>query len=220
MSRIKDKLIVLTKWGMLLLVLITFAGCSNKKKVVVRNKQGSVEQEYYVDKDDPDKKIGLYMAYYPSGKPLETSTFNQDGKLDGERTLYFESGKIMVKEHYKNGVYTGPYQSYYENGGLESEGQFADNARTGLWKLYFDNPKNVLKQEVTFKDNMINGPSKEYFTNGKVFAEGNKIEISDGVDVYDGKVQVYDSLGTLLKVITYDKGRQTGKEEEKVVSSK
>jgi antitoxin component YwqK of YwqJK toxin-antitoxin module len=57
----------------------------------------------------------------------------------------------------------------------------------------------------------VNGPSKEYYANGHLNAEGNKIEISEGVDVYDGKVQVYDSAGKLQKTLLYDKGRQVSK---------
>ena len=79
------------------------------------------------------------------------------------------------------------------------------------YSLYYKDPKNVLKQEVTFKDNIINGPSKEYYPNGKLMAEGNKIEVSDGFDVYDGIVQIYDSTGQLSRTVTYEKGRQIDK---------
>lgn len=211
MNEVKDKLNVSTKWFLLLLVLITFAACSNKKKVVIKDNAGRILEEYYTLKDKPDEKTGIYTSYYESGKIKELSNFT-NGKPEGKRTLYFESGKIMVVENYKNGNYEGEYKSYFENGGLESEGQFRDNARDGIWKVYYETPKNAVKQEVTFKDNLVNGPAKEYHPNGTLIAEGNKIEIGDGVDVYDGKVQVYDSLGTLVKVLVYDKGRQISKE--------
>lgn len=210
MNEVKDKLNVRIQWLVITMLLITFAACSNKKKVVVKNDQGQVEQEYYVDKKNPDKKIGQFTGYYSTGKVMEISHF-KDGKLDGIRTLYYESGQIMVKENYKDGLYEGPYTSYLEDGSLETEGIFKDNARNGLWKLYYKDPKNVLKQEVTFKDNIINGPSKEYYPNGKLMAEGNKIEVSDGFDVYDGIVQIYDSTGQLSRTVTYEKGRQIDK---------
>jgi antitoxin component YwqK of YwqJK toxin-antitoxin module len=85
----------------------------------------------------------------------------------------------------------------------------------GLWKNYYKEPKNTLKNEMTLKENKIDGPTKEYYSNGKVNAAGNKIEIGDGIDVYDGKVQVFDSLGNLERIITYEKGRQISKEEIK-----
>lgn len=211
MNEVKDKLNVSTKWFFRLLVLITFAACSNKKKVVIQDNAGRVLEEYYTLKDKPDQKTGIYTSYYESGKIKELSNFT-NGQPEGKRTLYFESGKIMVVENYQNGKYEGEYKSYFENGGLESEGQFRDNVRDGIWKVYYETPKNVVKQEVTFKNNLVNGPAKEYHPNGTLIAEGNKIEIGDGVDVYDGKVQVYDSLGTLVKVLVYDKGRQISKE--------
>lgn len=212
MNEIKDKLNVSTIGLFLLIVLITFSSCSTKTKVVNKDNNGKIVEEYYTSKKHPDQKIGIYTSYYESGKIKELSNF-KDGKQDGKRTLYYESGKIMMEEHYRDGKYEGESTSYFEDGGIEVQGLFKDNARDGVWKVYYENPKNVLKQEVTFKDNIINGPTKEYHPNGKLAVEGNKIEIGDGIDVYDGKIKVYDTLGNLVKSITYDKGRQISKEE-------
>jgi uncharacterized protein len=212
MNGIKDKLNVSTIWFFLFAVLITFTACSTKNKVVNKDINGKVLEEYYTDKKHPDQKTGIYTSYYESGKIKELSNF-KNGVQDGKRTLYYESGKLMMVEHYRDGNYEGENISYFEHGGKEIEGVFKDNARQGLWKVYFENPKNALKQEVTFKDNLINGPCKEYYPNGKVAAEGNKVEIGDGIDVFDGNVQVYDTSGILVKRIVYEQGRQISKEE-------
>lgn len=213
MNEVKDKLNVSTKWIIVLFVLITFTACSKREKVEVKNNAGVVVESYFVDKQHPDRKTGAYNKYYDDGKILETSTYT-DGKLNGERVLFYPDGRVMQKEHYVNNQFDGPFTAYYEDGSLQQEGHYKDNMMTGVWKNYFREQKNVLKNETTLKDNRINGLYKEYYPNGKLYAEGNKIEIYEEMDVFDGKVQVYDTLGNLDKIITYDKGKQISKEEK------
>jgi antitoxin component YwqK of YwqJK toxin-antitoxin module len=195
------------------LLLAALAACNRNEKVEIKNKDGVVIESFFVDKDNPSQKIGVYTKYYDSGKILETGTY-KNGKLNGERKLYYENGHLMQSENYIDNKFEGAFNSFYEDGSKQQEGSYKDNMMSGLWKNYFQEPKDIVKNEITMQEGKINGPSKEYFTNGKVYAEGNKTEIGDGIDVYDGKVQVYDSLGTLQKTITYEKGRQVGKEEK------
>lgn len=213
MYEVKDKLNVSTKWMILLFVLITFTACSTKKKVEVMNKDGKVIESYFVEKKHPEIKTGLYQKYYDDGKLLETSTF-VDGKLQGERTLYYPNGNIMQQEHYKDNTFEGKFTAYFENGSLQQEGNYKDNMMDGLWKNYSKENKNMLQNEITLKENKINGLYKEYYPNGKLYAEGNKIELFDDMDVYDGKVNVYDTLGNLEKIITFERGKQINKEEK------
>lgn len=199
------------KWFWVMAIFLV--SCSHQKKVEIRNNNGIVIESYFVDKDDPNKKEGVYNRFYDDGKIQEVSLY-KNGKLNGERKLYQSSGKLMQTETYVNDKYEGPFKSYYDDGTLQQEGNYKDNMMSGVWKNYYQIP-NVEKNEMTLVEGKISGPAKEYYPNGKLNAEGNKIEIAEGVDVYDGKVNVYDSAGTLEKVLTYDKGRQIAKEEEK-----
>jgi len=197
-------------------VLITcfFSACESKKKVEVKNNAGVVIESYYVDKNKPDVKVGLYSKFYDDGKILETINY-KDGKQNGERTSYFPSGKIMLKENIVNNVNEGIYIAYNEDGSINQEGTYKDNKMDGVWKTYFKGQKNVLQYEAIFKNGNYNGLYKEYYPNGKLFAEGNKIQLTEELDVFDGKVQVYDSLGNLEKILIYEKGKQINKEEVK-----
>lgn len=197
-----------------MLITITFTACNSKKKIEIKNNDGIVIESYYVDKKNPDIKIGVYNKYYDDGKILEVASF-KDGKLNGERTLYYPSGKIMQKENYVDNKYEGKLTAYFEDGSLQQEAFYKDNMMSGVWKNYFKDAKNVLKEEITLKENKIDGIYKEYYPNGKLYAEGNKIQLSEDLDVFDGKVQVYDSLGVLEKILTYEKGKQIAKEEVK-----
>lgn len=215
MNKIIDKLNVRINPILLVLMLITIflIACENKKKVEIKNNAGVVIESYFVQKNNPDVKVGISTKYYDDGKILETINYT-DGKQNGERTTFFPSGKIMTKENIVNNVNDGLYITYNEDGSINQEGSYKDNKMDGVWKTYYQGQKNVLQYEAVFKDGGYHGLYKEYYPNGKLYAEGSKIQLNEDLDVYDGKVQVYDSLGNLDKILTYDKGKQISKEEK------
>lgn len=214
MDKVKVKLNVSTKWVILFFVLTTFTACSNKKNVEVKNKDGVVVESYFVDKKHPDVKVGIYNKYYDDGKILEVANYT-NGKLNGLRTLYYPSGKIMQTENYADNKYEGKFAAYFEDGSFQQEGEYKDNMMNGVWKNYFTEPKNKVKEEITLKDNHVNGPYKEYYNNGNLFASGNKKEIMEDIDVFDGEVEIYDSLinNKLIRKLHFENGRQVSKEE-------
>lgn len=214
MNIVKDKLNVCVKFLMLFFVLTIFTACSNKKKIEVKNKQGVVIESYFVEKKHPELKTGVYNKFYDDGKILETAKYI-DGKINGERTLYYQDGKIMQVENYVDNKFEGKFTAYNEDGSLQQEGNYKDNMMNGVWKNYFKEQKNKVKEEVTMKDNHIDGLYKEYYPNGNLYASGNKKEIMDDIDVYDGEVSIYDSLvsNKLIRKLHFENGKQISKEE-------
>lgn len=195
-----------TFYSLLIISVFLFTACSTRK-VEEKNIQGVVIKKYSVLKKDVTKKQGKFEAFYDSGKPLEIAEY-KDGALNGERTLFFENGKTMIVEHYDMDKMQGDYESYFENGNLKQKGTYADNKIEGIWNNYYEQPAGQIKESFTLKNGIINGVYKEFATNGKLITEGNKIEISDGLDVLDGKVIVYDSIsGKAIYNYLFDKGK-------------
>ena len=217
MNKIIDKLNVRINSFLCFIVLITllFAACESKKKVEIKNNAGIVVESYFVDKKRPEIKMGISRKFYDDGNIAEVLNYDKNGVQNGEHTLYYPSGKIMRKEMIVNNKNNGKFISYYEDGNMEQEGKYKDNKMNGVWKTYSNDVKGALKYYATFSDGKYNGLYKEYYPNGKLFAEGNKIQLTEDLDVYDGKVQVYDSLGNISRVLTYESGKQTNKEEIK-----
>ncbi len=216
MNNINLQLNVVTKRFLYLFLLTTFVACSNKELVEVKNNKGTVIESFYVDKKNPSAKIGEYKRFYDDGKILEVANYT-DGKINGKRTLYYPSGKIMQEENYVDNKFNGKFSAYNEDGSLQQEGAYVDNMMNGVWKNYFKEPKNKVKEEITLKDNHINGPYKEYYPNGNIYAAGNKKEIMDDLDVFDGEVLIYDSIQSnkLIRKLLFENGRQISKEEIK-----
>ena len=156
-----------------------------------------------IERFEVDKKTklkdGKFERLNADGSKFEVSNYEQD-VLQGERTLYFESGTAEIVEQYKDGVLDGPYITNYEEGSVKLEGQYEEGVMTGIWKQYYESGQ--VMEEVTFRDNMENGPFVEYHPNGNLKAEG---QYQDG-DKEQGLLKLYDENGELYKRMECDNG--------------
>lgn len=195
----------------LLFTVLLFSACKTKM-VEEKDLNGNILKKYSVLKKDVSKKHGAYTAYYDSSELLENANY-KDGKLDGERILYFQNGKIMSKEHYNMDNMEGAYENYYESGNIKQKGIYKNNQIADTWTNYYEQPANQIKESFTIKDGMINGLYKEYATNGTLIIEGNKIEVEVGLDFFDGKVTMFDSISKKpVMVFEFDKGKMIKKD--------
>lgn len=91
--------------------------------------------------------VGKWVYYHNKSNAIMTvEQYNTNGKLEGERYVYYENGQIA--EH-----------SNYINGKME-----------GLSKVFSE--KGVLIKEFSYKNDMLNGMSKYYNGAGQLLAEG------------------------------------------------
>ncbi len=63
---------------------------------------GSLIQKGY---NKNGKRIGVWEMFHPNGQLQLRSTYNDDGKQDGESISYYSTGKEKGKDIYKNGFY-------------------------------------------------------------------------------------------------------------------
>ena len=91
--------------------------------------------------------IGTWIYYQNKTKHvLSKDQYNNEGKLHGERLVYYENGELAQKEVYNNGKLQGPSRWYAENG-------------------------TVIK-EYAYEEGELNGPAKYYDQNGTMVLEG------------------------------------------------
>ncbi len=122
---------------------------------------------------------GLYSAYWPDGKPRETTIYAR-GVPHGKQTIYWESGQVRetginsvgkkqglwqtfrrdgtlsIETTYSQGFRTGPYASYYANGQLQWQGTYQRNKKEGLWTSYNSSGQKRL-QQLWEGNRLING---------------------------------------------------------------
>lgn len=189
---------------LLIITVLICVSCSDKKKVEVRDGQGRLTATYHVLKDDTSVMHGLYQTYNTEGIVIESYHLDM-GQLSGSRELYDDSGQLILRETYKNGLFNGPYISYHPSGLISEEGVFEQNLMVGVWKYYYDSTGNALKEEIQYTNNMENGPYKEYYSTGSLKAEG---VYKDELD--DGPFRSYHMNGQLMLEGTFSSGRREG----------
>jgi len=97
-----------------------------------------------------NQKHGTEKKYYQNGNISEISEWKNDVN-DGLTIRYYESGEIMMRIFYMNGILDGEYNVYGTNENILIQGQFENNKRDGKWIYYKDNG------HIKYELNYING---------------------------------------------------------------
>lgn len=104
-----------------------------------KNSDKIMMTENYVD----GKLHGQKNVYYEDGTLAEESNY-MNGKLHGNRKLYSETGSVLENLNYNNGELHGPAKFYNGQGEVVSEGKYKNDKHHGTWR-YYENGK--LKEE-------------------------------------------------------------------------
>jgi antitoxin component YwqK of YwqJK toxin-antitoxin module len=168
-----------------------------KIEVIDENTGNTKEIQYFRKADS--LATGKWQTFFPNGNLLEERLY-ENGKLNGVRLLYNESGGLEIEEHYVNDQFHGPYLAYFKNGEIRVKGQYINNEMVGEWSYYYEN--GSLKETVTFENNMENGPFEEFYPDGTVKAKGTYLE----GDHEHGKLELFDSTGVLERIMECERG--------------
>lgn len=83
-----------------------------------------------------------------------------DRQFEGEWKYYHEnSPALMTVEQYKNGKLTGERRVFYKNGKLAEVATYSDGIKNGPYKKYAENEKSVVLEEVAFVNGKEHGPA-------------------------------------------------------------
>jgi antitoxin component YwqK of YwqJK toxin-antitoxin module len=105
-------------------------------------------QEFYNDEGKLNEKKSVY---YISGQLAETMHYKK-GVLNGESLSYSEQGKLLRVENYKDNLFHGVYKTFDGKGNPLEEGQYFNDERKGIWKFY-KNGKLIEERDLTRKSN-------------------------------------------------------------------
>lgn len=108
---------------------------------------------------------GSFIDYYLNGKKQgEGSMLN--GKLNGERKLYYTDGQISDFMVYENGIPSGMEKRFYQDGNIMQKGEFKNGIEIGVWEMY--HPNGQLKQRANFIDGKMDGEAISYYSTGEI----------------------------------------------------
>jgi antitoxin component YwqK of YwqJK toxin-antitoxin module len=89
-----------------------------------------------------EQKDSLWL-YYDNQGHLKSQENYKNGKLNGQRVVYYEpiNGQYVVAkfEYYSNGVRNGQFKEYYPNTKLKGEGIYKTGNLSGIVKYYRQN---------------------------------------------------------------------------------
>ncbi len=97
-----------------------------------KNSTAKMIEEHY---NDEGKLEGDRNVYYKNGSVAEKS-FYKNGKLDGEAKWFSESDILIKLSHYKDNELNGKTINYDTPGNKTAEGDYIANQKKGIWKYY------------------------------------------------------------------------------------
>ncbi|CAN1529154.1 MORN variant [Flavobacteriaceae bacterium] len=113
---------------------------------------------------------GLWKYYHKSSKTIMTLENYKNGKLEGIRTVYYPSGKIVDETIYKNGLKEGVYKKYSDTGIVLEKSFFKNNEYEG--EAVYKDPNDLVIAKGVFKDGKKVG-MWQFFVDGKLTKEEN-----------------------------------------------
>ncbi|WP_242157871.1 toxin-antitoxin system YwqK family antitoxin [Aestuariivivens sediminis] len=114
------------------------------------NGQDLLTVEHY---DHNGKLNGERLVYYDNGEVAEIQHYN-GGLLDG-KSKWFSEDQIVLKEYiYVNGELHGPAKYFDPKGALIAEGEYKKGKKTGIWKFY-EKGKLVEEKDFNYKPKYI-----------------------------------------------------------------
>jgi len=98
-------------------------------------------------------KQGKWVYYHIDGTTIMAEEIYVNGKLDGIRKVFYDSGKPSDEMNYKNGVLNGKLFKYAENGQIISEEFYVNDAKHGK-AIYRDSTGKIV-EEIDFENGRI-----------------------------------------------------------------
>ena len=108
---------------------------------------------------------GKVTAYFANGtKSAEIEV--ADGTTNGERKIYFTTGKIYAQGMRKEDFYEGTRKVYFPDGTLYTEQAYANGVLHGVSKTYY--PSGKIQLEQNYYNGDLHGTTRYYNDQGKV----------------------------------------------------
>lgn len=111
---------------------------------------------------------GQWKYYHKASNIIMTLENYKNGKLDGLRTVYYKSGKILDETIYQNGLKEGVYKKYSETGIVMESSFFKNNEYEG--EAIYKDPNDLVIAKGKFKNGKKVG-KWQFFINGKLESE-------------------------------------------------
>ncbi len=143
-----------------------------------------IKQEHY----NNDQLDGEAVTWRPGARMTLLENY-REGKLNGVRKVFYESGSIQEEANYFEGLREGKSSWFDEKGVLIATYNYKLGLFDGVQQTYF--PDGQLKSKRTYLANKLEGAAVDYYANGQVKEEGT---YQDGKKAEDWKKYTEDGI--------------------------
>lgn len=112
---------------------------------------------------------GSEMLYYENGQAWEQTRYER-GRKHGKHEKWWKSGKLALKETYKEGQLEGARQRFYADGTPWEEASYRAGKLDGAFKKWWKNGK--LAHDYRYVEGKLDGSYRTYYDNGAKWAVG------------------------------------------------
>jgi len=173
---------------------------------------------------DNGVKIGDWIFYFPNGKVEQKGKYDKKGRPQDLWKWYYENGSLLREENYLNGKREGTLTEWNDSGKVMTRGEYIDGVKEGKWFYEIQD----YREEGVYKNDQKDGPWESYFVdNGQVRFAGKFVEgLPDGRHSFyfhdgklsqegkyimgnkEGKWEYFNPDGTILLTITFKNNRE------------
>lgn len=177
-----------------------FAPKRNDGEHVSRYGKGQVRERRHYLKGKLD---GVYESYYETGQLIVRISY-KDGLRHGEAVSCYRDGTLREKCTFEKDKLVGEYTSYYETGQLREKENYNQYGKLeGEYLLYYRNGQ--LKEQEHFLDGKFEGDYVSYYKNGRIREKG-----SFRNDRREGPYVAFDRDGQPLEKANFKAGKLVG----------
>jgi antitoxin component YwqK of YwqJK toxin-antitoxin module len=188
-------LIVLLGYGIYFVMLNTFSGYSNNGQKTMVFILNNTRYDIYNFK----KLNGKIVKDYNSGVHWIQNVKN--GKREGVRTVYYESGEKLAQTYFVNDIIEGKAIGWHKNLNLMFKGQYKNGKKHGMWSRWHSN--GLKFKETTFFNGKINGHLIIWYKNGKL-----RLDSMFKNGVKNGEFKRFSKDGKLLEMVIFKNAKK------------
>ena len=106
----------------------------------------------FAEEKPAEDKVEVKKEFHDTGELWRETTF-RNGKEEGPQTLYFRSGKVLMKSIYRAGELDGDCIQYWENGLVLRSEHFEDGRLEGMCIEYYES--GAFKNSCVYRNGRI-----------------------------------------------------------------
>lgn len=156
----------------------TTAAPAPARKIEIREQKhenGMVKEriEGYVNEKGEFVFHGAMTRYFDDGAKQAQLQF-ADGKQEGERVTWYQTGQMAGRGYYKNGLEDGTWTAWFPNGFIQREWHMRDGVWHGMFNEFHDNGER--KIEFEFVNGLKQGKMTIWNPEGRIVSQSEYVD--------------------------------------------